>query len=532
MNKFLKLIERPETFAILSGLLAGQTLLARDWIPAGHWAIFFCFVPLWVVWGRTQSWKRIFWTGWIAQFLVGIIGFPWIARTVKEFGHLSWPLSVLVLLLYAALANLHIPLSGVIWKILFHNRAISTPSKFLCLAAITALLEQFFPRLFPWNFGYVWFYKQWPAFQLADVVGMIGLSAITYIFNSILLMSWQMRGKKSFLPISIFLLLFGAMNLAGHFREQNLPDPDRVLPVLAIQGNIGNQDKIKAESGEEYREKILKTYFQLTSLALASHPEVRVVIWPENAFPEFILDKNLSTKYPTALRDFLGIKNIFLLTGGYGFQLESEKVTNSFFWISPSGEWVSEPYEKKLLLPFGEYIPGQTLFPKLRSILPHVRDYGAGSGSGIIEGQEIKIGAQICYEGLFDSHTIDLAKAGAQALINVTNDSWYGNSLQPYQHVYMTLARAVEVRRPMIRVTNTGITASVDTHGKWSDFSPIHEPWFGKFELSYVAAPGLTIFVRWGRWLLPFLLSLGLSFALLRERRTTSGLPGGSSSDQ
>src|ERR1700684_4495578 len=86
---------RPLSLSILSGLLIGTS-----YIPFPPWAIFFCFVPLWISWMNENSWKRIFWTGWLTQFVLTLIGFNWVAYTVHEFGHMPWILAVPVLFLF------------------------------------------------------------------------------------------------------------------------------------------------------------------------------------------------------------------------------------------------------------------------------------------------------------------------------------------------------------------------------------------------------------------------------------------------
>ena len=99
------------------------------------------------------------------------------------------------------------------------------------------------------------------------------------------------------------------------------------------------------------------------------------------------------------------------------------------------------------------------------------------------------MGAQICYESLFPGFSRSLAELGAQFIVNVTNDSWYGSWQEPYQHMYMTLARGVEFRRPVLRVTNTGISTVSLASGEILERSPIHQPWAGLYEVPYLKNP-------------------------------------------
>ena len=116
-----------------------------------------------------------------------------------------------------------------------------------------------------------------------------------------------------------------------------------------------------------------------------------------------------------------------------------------------------------------------------------------------------KMGPQICYESLFPGFSKALSDLGAQFIVNATNDSWYGSWQEPYQHMYMTLARGIEFRRPVLRVTNTGISAVVLASGEILERSPLHQEWAGLYNVPYLKKPLSTFYQRWF-WLVPSLL--------------------------
>jgi apolipoprotein N-acyltransferase len=132
----------------------------------------------------------------------------------------------------------------------------------------------------------------------------------------------------------------------------------------------------------------------------------------------------------------------------------------------------------------------------------------------------VRLGPQICYEGLYPEFSMALSREGAQIFANVTNDSWFGSNFEPYQHMYMTFARAIEFRRPLIRSTNTGITTAILASGDMLERSPMHTEWTGNFRIPYLADPPHTFFEkianRWS-WILAISLLLLLGFT--RERR-------------
>jgi apolipoprotein N-acyltransferase len=239
-------------------------------------------------------------------------------------------------------------------------------------------------------------------------------------------------------------------------------------------------------------------------------------MWPENAFPDFIVDPGLSFRLSGKLRKYLLDRQLNLLTGAYGIT-PAMKLANSLFALSKAGHWAGPPYEKTILLPFGEYIPGAEKFPILKKWLPDVRDYNRGAGPVLLELNGIRLGPQICYEGLFDFLARDLANRGAQLLVNATNDSWYGDSQEPWQHLYITAAKAVETRRPLLRSTNTGISAAALATGELKDLSPLGQEWFHLYEVPYFSTPPSTVFMRWGYWLDGLAIGLGLLWLAFRN---------------
>jgi apolipoprotein N-acyltransferase len=505
-------------------------LLGTSFIPFPPWAIFFCYVPLWLVWLTEPSWKKLFLTGWIAQFVGTLIGFNWVAYTVHEFGHLPWPAAVATLLLFAGFANLHIPLAGLAWLLFGRTFRLSIAGKVWALPVLASIGERVFPMIFDWNFGYTWLWAGFPAFHLADVVGFLGLSSIGLFFNALLLQAWlKARAGARWWPWAVSVpVLFLALNVWGSVHGRPQPT-DASLKFLVVQANIGNEDKVASEQGQS-QDAVVDRFRQLTHDGLAEHPAVDFVVWPETAFPELIEDPLLLTGYAAKLRQIVTDFDAKLITGGYSRLNGANKVTNSFFVLSEKGEWLVPPYHKTILLAFGEYLPGADLFPGLRDLAPEVGDFGRGPGPTVLDTGQVKLGAQICYEGLFDWFSRRLANQGAQVLVNLTNDSWYGAWQQPYQHLYMTLARAVEVRRPLVRATNTGISAAILASGEVLEPSPTYEDWRYVYEIPYVKNPLDTLFMTWGFWLIPggLAVSLVLLGAVFREQTDRARQPSGS----
>jgi len=125
----------------------------------------------------------------------------------------------------------------------------------------------------------------------------------------------------------------------------------------------------------------------------------------------------------------------------------------------------------------------------------------------------MKLGAQICYEGCLTDFHVGLAQQGAQIIVNSTNDSWYPDWNEPYQHLYMTLARAVETRRPLVRSTNTGVSTAILASGEILQFSPRGQEWTHVFEIPYWKNPSQPPFLTWGFYLFPVITRLVICHA-------------------
>ena len=238
--------------------------------------------------------------------------------------------------------------------------------------------------------------------------------------------------------------------------------------------------------------------------------KIDFVMWPETAFPLLLGKEFRHQEYPVLLSQFLRDRQIALITGAFGVDEKSRLLTNSLFFIDNNGEVVEPHYSKTILLAFGEYIPLAETFPVIRKLVPQIGQYARGPGPTMLfEWNGFRMGPQICYESLFPKFSRDLANLGMQFIVNSTNDSWYGTWQEPYQHMYMTLARGVEFRRPVLRVTNTGISTVSLASGEILDRSPMGQAWTGLYEVPYLKNPPATFYQRWF-FLVPCLLWGGL----------------------
>lgn len=488
----------PFMVAIYSGIMVGTT-----YIPFNGWALFFCYVPLWMVCLKqilsSNSYWKIFFTGWLTQFVLTLIGFNWLYYTAREFGQLPASLSLIALLLYAAFMHLYIPFSIILvaWVSRRFN-ILSAFYLFLLLGLSLALSERAWPSIFEWNLGYVLLWIKWPMFQWADTFGFWGLSTIILILQSFIAYAlWMYKIDRSQFLISLcgtigIVLL---MNLVGYYKEEKWKKTDSTVNFAIAQGNVGNAEKIQSEQGSHYHPYILQLYTDLSTELYQKIPQTEIMMWPETALP-FPLDDNFQLgSVQKKLSEFIQQTGRPVLTGAYSVDsnrsdhLGYNIIRNSFFYLGSDGKPAAPNYNKSNLLVFGEYMPFGEQFPVLYKLLPFVGTYERGPGPTVqtiqLKNKALAIGPQICYESLDPGFSRALAKKGADVIVNATNDSWYGWWSEPYQHMIMTLARAVETRRPMIRATNTGISSAILAHGEILTQSPIDQKWAHTYEIAY-----------------------------------------------
>lgn len=496
---------------LLSGVLVGTT-----YIPFPPWALVFCYTPLWLfAIEDSTSVKKSFWGGWVTQFVLTLIGFHWIAYTAHEFGQIPWVPSILALLLFCAFMHLYIPFALALGTWLRLKFKLSAGISLVVFAILHSLLERSWPVIFDWHLGYTLLWARIPIFHLADIIGFLGLSAIMLMFNAWVAYIWLKQNfiRRALTHLSLLSLSFALLVGLGFWHGRSWNKFDREVKVTAIQANIGNLEKVFAEQGRGYQGTITQKFLKMTSEAVAKYPETDILVWPETAFPDYLDQHAIDRRHPQMLRAGLSVLGKPALIGAYskdqGADERLDKSNyNALFLVDSSANSLDIPYRKTELLAFGEYLPFSESFPILLKWLPFVSNFGRGQGPHVMKwehkGESIHWGAQICYEGLYPGFTRGLEEKGADILVNVTNDSWFGYPFEPRQHLYMTLARAIEVRRPLMRSTNTGITTAILANGDVLQQSPLHTEWSGIFNIKYLKDAPKTWYVRGGHrdWML------------------------------
>ncbi|MGH3055419.1 MAG: apolipoprotein N-acyltransferase, partial [Gaiellaceae bacterium] len=244
-----------------------------------------------------------------------------------------------------------------------------------------------------------------------------------------------------------------------------LPEVERAIAsapsvrVALVQGNVG----IKEKGDVRYFDVNLDTYQRLSE---PLQEATDLIVWPETVNQRWVAVDAEQLEGKENPFDRLRTDLIF---GGLAFRLLGPKEAeefNSAFVVGPNGVVLGR-YDKRILMPFGEYLPFASYLPFIKSLSPETGGFTVGTTATVFDvAGKVKVGQLICYEDLLASMSRHATQAGAEVLLNILNDAWYGNTAAPYQHQALALWRAIENRRYLLRGSNSGVTSIIDAAGR------------------------------------------------------------------
>ncbi|MBU4526998.1 MAG: apolipoprotein N-acyltransferase [Desulfomicrobium sp.] len=399
-------------------------------------------------------------------FLTALPGYAaslyWLAIPVHDHGGLPWalalPCPVLVGALLAAYAGLFC--MGVH---LIRSRS-AHPLAMLATGLLWASLELARNHFLT---GFSWLtlaqsMAPWPqTLGLAAWIGGFGLSAVLVSLSHSLLAG---RGwTRAVAPALILLCLLPAL-----MREPRAPAA--TASVSMIQGNIDQSLKWD----EAMQSEILAAYLDLSFKAVDKNaPEI--LIWPETAMPFYFQDPSDLT---TGMRLGVARLGIPVLAGAPAYSAPMEPgapqyvLHNRAYLLGGAGETLSW-YDKEHLVPFGEYVPLGQWLPFITKLVPGQFEFRPGRNAAPLKTGSLAMGLLICYEAIFPELAQKQVKLGANVLVNISNDAWFGRSSAPLQHLHLSILRAVEQNRSIIRATNSGISAFIAPDGSLRGKTPL-----------------------------------------------------------
>jgi apolipoprotein N-acyltransferase len=458
VRKLTGILGNPATRSFLLALLSGA-LLALSFPSPGISPLAWCaFVPLFVA-SAGASPKLTFKLGFVAGLSAYAGVLYWVNIVMITYGKLPAPVSGLLYLTLVAYLALYPGL--VLWLTRQgEGKGISALCSFPVLWVAGELIRSYLLTGFPWaDLGYSQ-YRTLPLIQIADLTGVYGVSFLVAFANVVFYRMWVwFRRKEAPYPVRGFLalLVLLAATLGYGLNDLNRPESGQLQRVLLVQGNIPQDVKWDPA----FEESTVATYERLSRKGCQTAGTL--VVWPESALPFFFQNEPAYAARVTSLAAEL---KSCLVTGSPAYEKSGEltRYLNSAFLISPTGAVLGRS-DKLHLVPFGEYVPLARLFPFVNKLVAGIGDFSPGRSAQPLETTGGKIGVLVCFEGIFPEIARSYVQAGAGILVNITNDAWFGKSSAPYQHLSMTVFRAVENRVPLVRAANTGISAVIDSKG-------------------------------------------------------------------
>lgn len=400
-------------------------------------------------------------------FLTALPGYAaslyWLAIPVHDHGGLPWalalPCPVLVGALLAAYAGLFCMGLRLIRTRIAHPLAMVASG---LLWASLELVRNHFLTGFSW-LTLAQALAPWPlTLGLAAWIGGFGLSALLVAVSHCLCAG---RGwtRLAVLPLAALCLL-PALARAPRI-------PVGTVSVSMIQGNIDQGLKWD----EDMQSKILGTYLDLSFKAVADNaPDL--IVWPETAMPFYFQDPS---DLSTGARLGVARMKTPVLAGAPAYSIPQGQdapqyvLHNRAYLLGAGGETLSW-YDKKHLVPFGEYVPLGKWLPFITKLVPGQFEFRPGGDTPPLTSGPAAMGLLICYEAIFPELAQKQVERGANVLVNISNDAWFGRSSAPWQHLHLSVLRAVEQNRAIIRSTNSGISAFIGPDGGMSATTPLY----------------------------------------------------------
>jgi apolipoprotein N-acyltransferase len=481
---------RKVLLAVLSG-----ALLALSFPKFGHGVVaWVALAPLLLALAESRGGLDAFRLGYItgAVSSVGIV--YWTALVVVQYGGLSLPVGIGVMGLLCLALALFPSLFG--WLVGTWRRALGPPA--LLLAPVAWVATEILRAHTLFNFSWCLLgYSQHanlPVIQVARYAAVYGVSFVVALVSAVLAyVVVETRPRPRRMAALATAGLMAAVLAHGWWTLSRPMAETGHVRVGLVQASVLQEEKWDVQMAWTNVDR----HLDLTRTAAAEG--ARLVVWPESSVP-FYFDH--SPQLSTELREVARQRRIYLLFGNDDREARDERTER--FWVgakmlTPEGD-LALRYHKIRLVPFGEYVPVQSVLTLggrvAAKVVKQVADFTPGeeAATGTVDGH--RVGAFICYEAIFPDLVRRFAAGGAELLVNITNDAWYGRTSAPYQHMAMAAFRAVENGKYLVRAANTGFTAVVDPHGRVLRKTALFERTMLVADVAFV--PGLTFYARHG----------------------------------
>jgi apolipoprotein N-acyltransferase len=508
------LVRKIHRSAWLLALLSGVLQILIFPLPGLYWLSWIAFAPLLVAILRTREADVLqlfdspgvklapanFGQGFLLAYVSGILWYAgtcyWVYDTMHHYGGLNPASALGVLLLFCLYLSLyHGFFGGLLAMVASAERQISR----LALISVPFLwvaMELARTRIsaFPWDLLGIAQVDNVPMSRIASFTGVYGLSFEIMLVNTAFATAFLVRREKR-MPLLIAALA-AAMVLQGG-RWLSPPPAPTGRTALLVQENIPILDN--ADWTNTYFQSTLNDLRSISEAPAPSGKRPDLIVWPESPAPFESSDPFFHNEVSGIARQ----TGTWMLVGNIGVRSataasdQRSAMYNSASLVSPSGDWVAR-YDKIHLVPFGEYLPFKQVFGFAGGLTKEVGDFSRGTSRQPLSAGDQKLGVFICYESIFPDEVRQFAAQGAQVLVNISNDGWYGDSGAYAQHLAQSRMRAIENNRWLLLDTNTGLTAAVDPYGRI--VAQLPRKTRTALSAGYSLTDVTTFYTRYGDW--------------------------------
>ncbi len=441
----------------LAGFFLGS-LVVLAFQPFNYWFLTFLIPGLLYQLIKSEGIKNTFFISYFFGFGLWAFGTFWIENSITVYGGASPILGSFLTLLLAAFLSLFQAISFTIFKLVNSQR--KTYEVFLLFPSTWVLSEWLREFLFT---GFPWLYLGYTAVDNSllqgyiPILGIFGISFLMVLISQIflyLLGSLRDLTQRKSLYLSSFVLI---IIFIGNQPLENInwTESTGKISATVVQPNIDIKEKWTQKGLQKIESEIEK---KIRQNSLQNLTQISVIFWPEVTLPSLIQ----KDKVNEFRNNILNQNNILGMVIGALSTNESEEINNSLIGIGN----ISGIYDKKFLVPFGEYVPFSGLFNVFFDFFNFNRpQIFSGKNNDLIGNNLIKISSAICYEIAYQNVFLSNSKK-SNILFNASNDNWFGTGLGPHQHLQIARFRAAEHQKYLIRSTSTGISALINDRGQ------------------------------------------------------------------
>jgi apolipoprotein N-acyltransferase len=542
--------------AVLSGVL--QVLPFPIAGPTPVWRTAFCWVALLPLLfallandktGNPLTLRQGAALGYASGFVWYLGNCYWIYQTMYLYGGLAKPIAAGILVLFCLYLGLYHALFGALiaaFRARFGRQVALLLVPFawvaveLARARITGL---------PWDILGVAQVDNPLLTRLAPITGAYGLSFVIAAVNALWLVRIRIRERRhTRLVLTIAGVVIVVLYIAGLHRIITPKEDPATATATLVQENL---EVGAANTGPQPTTQQLLESFSFLSrypssqflLGVPELPDTQsvvlirrhvavpgtdtntplptatdLIVWPESPAP---FEEN-DAAFRAAMSRLAVAANAPIIVGNIGIDRTSDNARgynlfNSASFVTPQGDF-SGRYDKMHLVPFGEYVPYKQLFFFAKSLLNEVGTFDTGTRRAVFTANGHSYGTFICYESIFADEIRQYAQQGAEVLVNISNDGWYGDTSAAWQHLNMVRMRAIENHRWILRATNTGVTAAINPRGRVVEAASRHTR--TSLHVSFAYEHDLTFYVIHGdifAYGCALITTLALAYSLFRK---------------